>query len=92
MTPLLKPTFLGAITSYLLFSFGGLFLGSVAGSTVGNYFVQRNEPRDPQARHRIQAAFRMSRAERLRKEADWLDSQGTASNKLMRSESGNRGR
>lgn len=73
LTPLLKPSTLGDIATYVFLGTGGLFLGGETGLLTGTASVSRTISRDPDSRARIEAAFRKFRADVLRKEADDLD-------------------
>lgn len=73
LTPLLKPTTLGDVATYLLFSAGGIFLGGETGLLTGTASANRTISRDPDSKARIEAAFRKFRADVLRKEVDDLD-------------------
>ena len=77
ITPLLQPTTLGDIGTYLFFSAGGLFLGGETGLLTGSYSASRTLSRDSDSRHRIETAFRKFRADVLRKEAERLDGGGS---------------
>ena len=76
LTPLLAPTTLGDIATYLFFGAGGLFLGGETGLITGSYSASRTIARDPDSRARIESAFRKFRADVLRKEAERLDGEG----------------
>jgi len=71
--PLMKPTRLGDITTYLLFPLSGLFLGGEFGLLTGTASARRTIVRDGESMKRIENAFRKFRAEVLRKEANQLD-------------------
>ena len=73
ITPLVKPSTLGDVFTYLFFSTGGLFLGGETGLLTGSGSAGRTITRDPESRQRIETAFAKFRAEVLRKEADALD-------------------
>jgi len=75
-----KPTTLGDIAAYGLFSAGGLFLGGELGLIGGGAAANRAISRDAASRARIETAFKKFRADVLRKQADALDkSTGTGS-------------
>jgi hypothetical protein len=80
---LLKPTTLGDVATYVLFSSGGLFLGGETGLLTGSYSASSTVTRDPEIKARIETAFRKFRADVLRKEADWLDGGGSVLDKLF---------
>ena len=73
ITPYLKPTTLGDVTAYVLFSAGGLFLGGETGLLAGSVSATQTLSKDPESMARIETAFRKLRADILRKEADDLD-------------------
>ncbi|KAJ5780793.1 hypothetical protein N7457_005953 [Penicillium paradoxum] len=73
LTPLLKPTTLGDVATYLFASAGGLLLGGELGFAGGAASATRSMSADPESRKRIETAFRRFRADVLRKEADALD-------------------
>ncbi|KAL9129562.1 MAG: hypothetical protein Q9217_002018 [Psora testacea] len=83
ITPLLQPTTLGDVATYLLFSAGGLFLGGETGLLTGTYSASRTISRDPETRARIEAAFRKYRVDVLRKEADRLDGGASVLDKIF---------
>ncbi|KAL9633073.1 MAG: hypothetical protein Q9164_004920 [Protoblastenia rupestris] len=63
ITPMLKPTILGDVATYLFFSAGGLFLGGETGLLTGLYSATRTFPKGADARTRIKKAFRKSRVD-----------------------------
>lgn len=73
ITPLTKPSILGDVAAYFLFSSGGLFLGGEAGLLTGYASASRTISKDPESKARIERAFRRFRADVLRKEADAID-------------------
>ncbi|THW44225.1 hypothetical protein D6D21_05003 [Aureobasidium pullulans] len=73
LTPMLKPSTLGDIATYTLFGLGGLFVGGETGLLTGGLSAQSAIKKDPEAKKRIEAAFRKFRAETLRLEADQLE-------------------
>ncbi|PWY67141.1 hypothetical protein BO70DRAFT_418801 [Aspergillus heteromorphus CBS 117.55] len=74
--PLLKPTALGDVATYILAGTGGLFLGAELGFLGGVSSGSSQIMGDPERRDRIERAFRKFRADVLRKEADALDGGG----------------
>ena len=80
---MLKPTILGDIAAYTLFSAGGLFLGGETGLLTGSYSGMRSITQDPESKARIEAAFRSFRADLLRKEADMLEGGGSVLDKIF---------
>jgi hypothetical protein len=76
VTPMLKPSTLGDVGTYLLFGMGGLFVGGETGLLTGGLSAQRKIAQDPEAKKRIESAFRRFRAETLRLEADQLEKGG----------------
>ena len=83
ITPMLRPTTLGDVAAYTLFSAGGLFLGGELGLLTGSYAGMRSITQDPESRARIEKAFRSFRADLLRKEADMLDGGGSVLDKIL---------
>jgi hypothetical protein len=73
LTPMLKPSTLGDIATYSLFGLGGLFVGGETGLLTGGLSAQSAIKKDPEAKKRIEGAFRKFRAETLRLEADQLE-------------------
>ncbi|KAI4726135.1 hypothetical protein E4T49_06078 [Aureobasidium sp. EXF-10728] len=73
ITPMLKPSTFGDIATYTLFGLGGLFVGGETGLLTGGLSAQRAIKKDPEAKKRIESAFRKFRAETLRLEADQLE-------------------
>lgn len=73
MTDLLRPTIFGDIAAYFFFTAGGLFVGGETGLLAGSLAAGRLVMKDPDARDRIDKAFRAFKADALRKEADKLD-------------------
>ncbi|CAD0058289.1 unnamed protein product [Aureobasidium pullulans] len=67
------PSTLGDIATYTLFGLGGLFVGGETGLLTGGLSAQSAIKKDPEAKKRIEAAFRKFRAETLRLEADQLE-------------------
>ncbi|KAL8686307.1 MAG: hypothetical protein Q9218_007198 [Villophora microphyllina] len=82
VTPYMRPTTFGDIAAYTFFGFGGLFLGGETGLLTGGSSAGRTITRDPEARERIETAFRRFRADVLRKEADQLDKKKSISEML----------
>ena len=62
---------------------GGLFVGGETGLLFGSMAASRTITRDSSARERIEKAFTKFRAETLRKEADWLDSEENVVGELI---------
>ncbi|KAF4918151.1 hypothetical protein CGCVW01_v009168 [Colletotrichum viniferum] len=73
VTDKMAPTKAGDIAAYSLLGLGSLFLGGELGFVSGTASAARSISEDPEARARIEAAFRRFRADALRKEADRLD-------------------
>ena len=80
---MVKPTTLGDIAAYTLFSAGGLFLGGELGLLTGSYSGMRSITQDPEARERIERAFKSFRADLLRREADALDGGGSVLDRIL---------
>lgn len=70
---MLRPTTLGDIAMFGLFSAGGLFIGGETGLVTGVYSARRTIGRDPESKSRIEHAFAKLRADILRRQADRLD-------------------
>jgi hypothetical protein len=73
ITQLVKPTVFGDVAAYLFFTAGGLFIGGETGLLTGSFSGGRIIMKDPEARARIETAFRKFRADALRLEATKLD-------------------
>jgi hypothetical protein len=73
LTPMLKPSTLGDVATYSLFGLAGLFVGGETGLLTGGLSAQSAIKKDPEAKKRIETAFRKFRAETLRLEADQLE-------------------
>lgn len=73
ITPLLKPTPLGDIMTYTFFGIGGLFLGGETGFLTGMWAAKRTISEDPEAKKRIEKAFRSFRADVMRKQIEDLE-------------------
>lgn len=73
ITPLLKPTALRDIATYTLFAAGDLFFGGELGLLTGSTLAARRISANPEARARIETAFRKFKADALRRQADQLD-------------------
>ncbi|CAL3969852.1 unnamed protein product [Diplocarpon coronariae] len=73
ITPLLKPTTLGDVAAYMLFSTGGLFLGGELGLLAGSYSARRTITSDSESKARIEKAFKAFKADVLRREIAQLE-------------------
>lgn len=73
MTPYMAPTRLGDVATYTFFGAGGLFLFGELGALAGTWSAKRSITADPEARRRIETAFRRFRADVLRREAEQLE-------------------
>jgi hypothetical protein len=73
ITKLVQPTILGDVATYFFFTAGGLFVGGETGLLTGSFSGGRKIMKDPEARTRIETAFRKFRADALRQEATKLD-------------------
>tara|TARA_R110002060_G_scaffold52255_3_gene63192 strand:+ start:81 stop:404 length:324 start_codon:yes stop_codon:yes gene_type:complete len=73
ITPLLKPTTLGDFAAYMFFSAGGLFIGGELGLLTGSYAAKRSITSDPESKARIEKAFRLFKADVLRREISRLE-------------------
>ena len=73
ITPLLKPSGLGDIAAYTFFSIAGLFVGGETGFLTGTWSAKRTITADPEAKARIEKAFRSFRADVLRKQVEELE-------------------
>lgn len=87
MTPLRKPSILGKIKPYLLFSVGGCFLGGIFGYGTGNIFVRRKRAQHPETKASIEAAYTKIRAEAIRKNAEWWIKRMRESDQVLGAES-----
>lgn len=74
ITPLLKPTTLGDFATYSFFAAGGLFFGGELGLLIGGGLAKRSITQDPEAKKRIEAAFKSFRADVMRKQIQELES------------------
>jgi len=73
VTEFVRPTSLGDLAALFFFTAGGLFVGGETGLLTGSFAAGSLVTKDPEARARIDTAFRNFKAEALRKEADKLD-------------------
>lgn len=76
ITPLLQPTLLGDIATYIFFSIAGLFLGSEFGVLSGASAAKRTITSDPETRMRIERTFRAFRVDVLKKQVEQLEKGG----------------
>lgn len=74
ITPLLKPTRFGDFATYTFFAAGGVLVGGELGLLIGGGLAKRSITSDPDARQRIENAFRSFRADVLRKQIEELES------------------
>lgn len=74
ITPLIKPTLFGDFATYTLFAAGGILVGGEVGLLIGGAMAKRSITSDPDARQRIENAFRSFRADVLRKQIEELES------------------
>lgn len=75
LSPLLKPTTAGQVLTWALFLSGGLFVGGELGILGGVGLAKRSLNNfDPEARKRIETAFRSFRADVMRKQIQELES------------------
>ncbi|EXJ87775.1 hypothetical protein A1O1_04702 [Capronia coronata CBS 617.96] len=81
ITPLLKPTPLGDIMTYTFFGIGGLFLGGETGFLTGMWAAKRTVSADPEAKRRIEKAFRSFRADVMKKQIEDLEGGDSDSSK-----------
>ncbi|KAF2757184.1 hypothetical protein EJ05DRAFT_477400 [Pseudovirgaria hyperparasitica] len=73
LTPLLKPTPLGDIATYLFFSAGGIFVGGETGFLTGSYAGSKTITKDPETRQRVEEAFRRFRVDLVKQQLDELE-------------------
>ena len=73
LAPYIKPSPLGDVAAYMFFGAGGLFLGGETGLLTGTLSANRTISSDPESRKRIENAFKRTRAEWMRKQADELE-------------------
>ena len=78
----LKPSTLGDVATYMFFGAGGLFIGGEGGLLTGSASAKRTINSDPEAKARIETAFRKFRADVLRQEADKIDEKGRITDML----------
>lgn len=71
--PLLKPSRLGDVVTYLFFGTGGMFLGGELGLLSGSASARRTITKDPEMKARIEKAFRSFRVDVLKREIDELE-------------------
>lgn len=69
----MRPTTIGDFATYTFFAAGGLFIGGELGALGGSLAASRSLNKDPEAKQRIETAFRRFRADILRKEAESLE-------------------
>lgn len=72
--PLLQPTRLGDLATYTFFSVAGVFLGGEVGVLTGAAAGRRTITRDPEMKARVEKAFRLFKADVLKKEIQVLES------------------
>ena len=70
---MIKPSTLGDVVTYTLFSLGGVFLGGELGMLTGSASARRAISSDTESRRRIEHAFRAFRADVLKQEAKELE-------------------
>lgn len=58
LTPVLKPSTLGDVATYMLLGAGGLFFGGELGLLTGTFRARSTIGRDRDSRQRIETAFR----------------------------------
>ncbi|KAK2742411.1 hypothetical protein FQN55_007849 [Onygenales sp. PD_40] len=82
LTPFVRPTTLGDIAMFGLFTAGGLFIGGETGLMTGIYSARKTISKDPESKARIENAFGKLRADILRRQADKLDGKQSVSEKI----------
>ncbi|KAL2374271.1 hypothetical protein BDBG_04150 [Blastomyces gilchristii SLH14081] len=82
LSPMLRPTTLGDMAMFALFSAGGLFVGGESGLITGVYSARKTIGKDPESKKRIQRAFAKLRADILRRQADRLDGDQSVTEKV----------
>ena len=70
---MMRPTTVGDFAAYTFFSIAGVFLGGEVGLLTGAGSAKRTISKDPEARARIEKAFRGFRADMLRQEIQMLE-------------------
>lgn len=75
LTPMLQPSTLGDVATYLFFSAGGLFVGGELGLLTGGMGAKSTITSDPETKKRIETAFRRFRADVLKKQVKELEAQ-----------------
>ncbi|KAK5175107.1 uncharacterized protein LTR77_000244 [Saxophila tyrrhenica] len=73
LTPMMKPSVLGDVATYMFLGAGGLFFGGETGLLTGTFRARQQIGGDRGSRERIETAFRRFQADALRKQADALD-------------------
>ncbi|KAI0392550.1 hypothetical protein F5Y17DRAFT_436093 [Xylariaceae sp. FL0594] len=78
ITPLMRPTKLGDFATYFFFGLGGVMLGGEVGLFTGTWSASRIISKDPASQRRIESAYRLFRADILKREAALLEKGGPA--------------
>ncbi|KAF2013828.1 hypothetical protein BU24DRAFT_442755 [Aaosphaeria arxii CBS 175.79] len=80
ITEQIKPSKWADAASYFFFSLGGLFLGGEAGLLSGTASASRTIAKDPQARERIEKAFRNYRIDAMKQEIQNMEGKSRIAN------------
>jgi hypothetical protein len=76
----MRPTKLGDFATYFFFGLGGIVLGGELGLLFGSWSASRVLSKDPERLARIENAYRLFRADVLKREAARLERGGSALN------------
>lgn len=78
----LAPSKWGDAATYFFFSLGGLFLGGETGFLTGTASASRTITKDPEARERIEQAFKNYRVDVMKQEIQQLEGKSSARSAL----------
>lgn len=73
ITPMLRPSVLGDVATYLFFAGGGIFFGGELGLLTGTTSARRSISSDSESKKRIEDGFRKFRIDVLKKEINTLE-------------------
>ena len=77
VTEQLRPSKWADAATYFFFSLGGVFLGGELGLITGTASTSRTITKDPEAKDRIEKAFRNYRLDVMKKEIESLEGKST---------------
>ncbi|KAH7391594.1 hypothetical protein BKA64DRAFT_678005 [Cadophora sp. MPI-SDFR-AT-0126] len=83
ITPLLRPHPLADVATYMLFSAGGLFIGGELGLLTGSIAARRTIEKNPETKARIEKAFRLYKADVLKREVSKLEGDSSSDAGLL---------